>query len=94
MTRIIERSKDVVAADFPSGKVIFNTVSYRPYILNKTASAVWDYCKAPRNIESVVRYLSREFAVQPARAEKDVKALVDGMRKRKVIRLYERKDRI
>jgi len=85
-TRSIARSKKVLTADFPQAKVVFNTATRRPYVLNGTASVVWDFCKRPRGVESIVAYLGRRYDVTTARARRDVKGLLDTMRKAGIMR--------
>ena len=85
--RIIKRSNDVSAADFPKGKVIFHTRTHTPYILNGTASAIWDFCETPKGVINVIEYIKRTYGVKDARAKRDVEAFVSEMKKRNVIRL-------
>ena len=83
-----------MAADFPEAKVLLHTATYRPYILNESAAAIWDFCKTPKDIDSVVKYLNRTYGVKAARAKRDVERAVSSMRKKKVIKVYERKDKV
>jgi hypothetical protein len=94
MTKIIKRSGKILDADFPSGKVIFHTSGRKPYILNKTAGAIWDFCNTPRRVDSVVEYLKNAYGVEPARAKRDAEKFIYSMIKKKAMRLYERKDKI
>ncbi len=86
--KLITRSKKTLAADFPSAKakVIFHTASYRPYILNESASAIWDFCETPRDVRSIVAFLREKYGVSATRARRDVKRFLDKTRKARIIR--------
>ena len=69
---VIKRAPGILTSDFPSGKVVFNTATRLPYILNGTASEIWDLCARPRRAERLARYLRGRYGINAAKAEKDI----------------------
>ena len=78
-------------ADFFSGKVVFHAVAYAPYILNDTASGIWDFCKTPKDTGKIVKYLCKRYGIKVSRAREDIKKFVKELKKRGLIQSYERK---
>ncbi len=85
--RKIERSKDVLTADFPPNKVVFNTTTHKSYVLNDTASAVWDFCKGRKSIDDIIRHLVREYGIGMPVAKNDAARFVKDLEKRKLIKV-------
>jgi len=66
--------------------VLFNAATCRPYILNGTASAIWDLCRRPRDTAAIVRHLREGYGVSAARAGRDVKKFLAKMRRAGIMR--------
>ena len=83
--KTIKRSPDILTADFPSRKVIFNTVTRRPYVLNRAASEIWDYCKKPIDIDDIALRIREKYGIKKARAKNDVSKFLKAMRKKGIL---------
>jgi len=83
---VIKRAPGVLTADFPPAKVVFNTATRMPYVLNGTASELWGLCERPRNAVSLVKYLRRRYGLNSVRAKKDVAGFVSDLKRRELIR--------
>lgn len=81
----IKQSKEVLSADFKPRKVIFNTQTYTPYILNNTAAAIWDFCQAPKSQAQILAYLCRRQRISAAEGKEDIVRFIKELRKNKLI---------
>lgn len=88
---MIRQSKKVLTADFPPRKVVFHAAAYASYILNGTASLLWDFCRTPKSKEEMIAHLRRMYGITAAQAKKDITKFIKELRKKDVIRIYERK---
>lgn len=88
---MIKRSKKVLSADFPPKKVVFHTEACTSYILNSTASLIWDFCKAPKGENEIIAYLGRTYGITTAQARKDITKFVKELRKKNIIETYGQK---
>ena len=84
--KIIVQSEKVLTADFPQALVVFHKASRRPYVLNESAATIWNFCKRPKDVDSIIEYLRRIYGISQTRAEKDVKKILDKMRKAKLLK--------
>ena len=66
--------------DFNGKKVILNLGTYMPYILNYTASEVWDFCRRPRNTKDIAAFLSKRYNVSMPVLKKDVRILIKDLK--------------
>jgi hypothetical protein len=87
----VRQSKQVLVADFKDGKVILDLDTHLPYILNKTASEVWDFCSIPRGIEELVYFFSNKYKIRIDRARKDLGNIIVDFRKRGLVSLSFKK---
>jgi hypothetical protein len=76
---IIRRSKEVLVADFPQSKVILNLETYIPYILNHTASELWDFLKKPKGINKIVAFLQERYKINIMQAKKDSQNFIQDL---------------
>ena len=88
---MIRRSKKVLTADFLPKKVIFNTETYAPHLLNSAASLIWDFCETPKDEGEVMEYLRRTYGISASRAKKDITKFIKELRRKGIIEIYERK---
>jgi len=84
---VIKRAPGVLTADFPQAKVVFNTATRMPYILNGTASEIWDLCKKPRCAKGLARYLRDRYGVNAAEAKEDIDRLINELKERGLLKL-------
>jgi len=88
---MIRQSKKVLTADFPPRKVVFNTATHTPHILNSTASLFWDFCRTPKREDKITAYLRRIYGITAAQAKKDIAKFIKELRKKGIIEIYGRK---
>jgi len=79
---VIKRAPGVLTADFPPAKVVFNTATAMPYVLNGTASELWGLCERPRRAGSLVKYLRLRYGVDAGRAKRDVAGFIKELKRR------------
>ena len=79
---MIKRASGILTADFPRAKVVFNTATRMPYILNGTASEIWDLCERPKSAKWLIKYLRRGYGVNAGRAKRDVAGFIKELRGR------------
>lgn len=89
--RFIKVRIGLVATDFPEGKVIFNTATYVPYILNATAAEIWDFCKTGRSEKEIIKYLCSVYSIDTEVARRDVSRLAKELKRKGLIETYVRK---
>jgi hypothetical protein len=77
----VRQSKQVLIADFPESKVIFNLETYLPHILNETASEIWDFCRKPRQVGQMSEFLCKKYDISPSKSKKDVIKLIARLKK-------------
>ena len=82
---VIKRAPGILTADFPKAKVVFDTAAHIPYVLNGTASELWDLCERPKSAEGLVKYLRRRYGLDAGRAKKDVAGFVSELKRRGLI---------
>ena len=83
---VIKRAPGILTADFPPAKVVFNTATRMPYVLNGTASQIWDLCGKPKRMDRIAKHLSKEHDISAKRAASDVKSFVKELEKRGLIK--------
>ncbi len=79
---MIKRAPGILTANFPSARVVFNTATRMPYILNGTASEIWDLCGKPRQMDKIVKQIFQKHDIGAKRAASDVKSFVRELKKR------------
>lgn len=82
---VIKRARGVLAADFPRAKVVFNTATRMPYVLNGTASELWSLCKRPKSVRALVKYLRLRYGVSAEVAKKDVAGFIEELKIRELL---------
>ena len=50
-------------------------------ILNKVGTRVWELIDGQRSVEEIVTIICDEYEVEPARADADVRELIEGFRR-------------
>lgn len=88
---MIKQSKEVLTADFPPRKVIFHTAAHAPYILNGTASLIWDFCKTPKDENEIITYLRRTYGITATQAKRDTMKFIKELKKKDIIETHGRK---
>ena len=83
---VIKRARDVLTADFPKAKVVFNTATRMPYILNRTASEIWGLCEKPKSAKSLVKYLRDRYGLDAREAKDDVGRLISELKERGLLK--------
>jgi len=81
----VKQAKELCVVNFPNSLVIFNFRTYRSIILNDTASLVWDFCKKPRDLRQISKFINNRFQVDLSGALKDAKKLILQLKKRKLL---------
>ena len=79
---VIKRAPGILTADFPPAKVVFNTATHMPYILNGTASEIWDLCGKPRRMDEIVKRIFQKHDIGVKKAASDVRSFVKELKKR------------
>ena len=82
---VIKRAPGILTADFPPAKVVFNTATHMPYVLNGTASEIWDLCTRPRCAKGLEKYLCDRYGLNAAEAKKDIGKLINEFQERGLI---------
>lgn len=72
-------------ANFQNNSVIFNLKNYRFYILNETAYLIWDFCKAPKDLNQISGLINNKYKVDLNKALKDAKKLTNQLRERNLL---------
>jgi len=78
----IRQSKETRSVDFPNSLVVFSLKSYRSYILNNTASEVWNFCKGLRDSDEIVKFLSKRYNISISKARRDINRLIADLKKK------------
>ena len=84
---MIKRAPGILTADFPMARVVFNTATRMPYILNGTASEIWSLCERPRSEKSLVKYLRLRYGLDAGRAARDVGGFIKELKVRGLLKL-------
>jgi hypothetical protein len=87
----IKQSPHVLETSFGEKKVIFSLKSYLTYILNQSASEIWDFCKRPRYINDIRAFLGREYAVSVSKTSEDVNRIVSELKKHGLVEVFREK---
>ena len=82
----VKQSKEVLVADFPDSKVVFDLETYVPHILNRTAADIWDYCKKPKEPGKIMDFLCKKYDIDIKTARKDVRKVIKGFLKNNLMR--------
>ena len=83
----IRRSKEVLEADFPQSKVVFNLETYIPFILNHTGVAIWNFLSRPKDMQEIVAFLQKRYRISVATAKKDAQKFIRELKKRGFIKV-------
>ncbi len=84
---MIKRAPGILTADFTQAKVVFNTATRMPYILNGTASEIWNLCDKPMQVDKIVEHLFQKHDIDAKKAAADVKSFVEELKKRGLLKL-------
>jgi len=80
--RLLQRSPEVLTADFPQAKVIFDLETYTPYTLNHSAALLWDFLRQPRKERGLAAFLEKRYAISSRQARKDAGRFIKDLKKR------------
>ncbi|MBM3247914.1 MAG: PqqD family protein [Candidatus Omnitrophica bacterium] len=81
----IKQVEGLLVASFPNSSVIFNCNNRRSYILNYTASLIWDFCKKPRDIAEIACFIHRKYDLVLSKALRDARSFVARLKKRQLL---------
>lgn len=81
----ISQAKETISVNFPKSLAVFNLRTYRSLILNDTGSLIWNFCKKPRSITQIIKFLSCQYNLSLAEARKDVTRLISQLEEKEVI---------
>ena len=84
---IIKRAPGILTAEFAPARVVFNTATRMPYVLNGAASEIWGLCERPKSAESMVKYLRLRYGLDAAQAKRDVGGFIKELKKRGLLKL-------
>lgn len=76
-----------MTADFPPARVVFNTATRMPYILNGAASEIWGLCERPKSAKGLVKYLRLRYGLDAAQAKRDVGGFIKELKERGLLKL-------
>jgi len=81
-----QRAPGILTAEFAPARVVFNTATRMPYILNGAASEIWSFCERPRSEKSLVRYLRLRYGLDAAQAQRDVGGFIKELKERGLLK--------
>ncbi|HEV8384289.1 MAG TPA: PqqD family peptide modification chaperone [Candidatus Acidoferrales bacterium] len=85
-SRIVAR-KGHLATDLGNETVIFNTQYEKYYGLNDVGTRVWALIQQPRTVGEIVKIVTQEYDVEPARFERDLTKLLQDLESAKLIEI-------
>lgn len=77
-TRVVVKPGHL-ATDLGHETVIFNTRYEKYYGLNDVGTRVWTLIQQPRTFAEIVRIVTQEYEVEPARFERDLTKLLQDL---------------
>lgn len=83
---VIARMESLVASELGKEVVILSVDSGHFFLLNNTASRIWDLLDAPLPLDSITDTLVSRFAVDPDDCRRDVSEFVQVMLERGLLR--------
>jgi hypothetical protein len=81
----VRQTKEVCTAKFRDKLVIFNLKNYRSVILNNTAALVWNFCKTPRSLYQIYKFLNSKYEVGLSQVQKDIGRLIGQLERRELV---------
>jgi hypothetical protein len=81
------RAPGILEADFQRAKVVFNTETRLPFILNGTASEIWELCEKPKDAKALAGYLHTRYGVGVRKAKKDIENLINEFKERGLLKI-------
>jgi len=81
----VRQIKEVCTARFGDKLVIFNLKNYCSVILNNTAALVWNFCKKPRSLPQIYKFLNSKYKVNLSQVQKDAGNLIRQLEKRELV---------
>ena len=79
---VIKKAPGILTSDFSSAKVVFNTKTRLPYILNSTASEIWDLCEERTRSDEIIARITRKYGMNAEGAAADVKKFIKELEER------------
>jgi hypothetical protein len=70
------RQPELIIRELEDELVIMDPRTEQVYVLNATASAIWELCQAGLNVEEIVQELVQTIGADPARAKQEVSHLL------------------
>lgn len=64
--------------------IVVNPAQREVYLLNETASRVWELCATPRTVEDLVAGLAEEYEVPEEDLRRALSEVLDGFRDKRV----------
>jgi hypothetical protein len=89
-TAVLVAAGDLLASDFGAEQVILNLQDGVYYGLEDVGARIWQLLQKPTTIPAIVAALVREYDVDPARCERDLRALLGDLVARTLVEVRER----
>lgn len=81
----VRQTKEVCVTKFTDNLVIFNLKNYRSVILNDSAALVWNFCKKPRGLDQISKFINTKYNVDLSQVRKDTERLIGQLEKRELV---------
>lgn len=82
---IVKAATNQVRADLNQEAVVLNLSNGVYYGLNPMATTVWDFIQQPQSVAQIIERITGEYEVDYARCERDVKTLLEDLKKYELI---------
>jgi hypothetical protein len=84
-------AKEQVSSDLGGEVAILNLDAGMYYGLDDVGARIWDLVQEPRLASDIQAVIKEEYDVEPARAERDVLALLQGLAEENLIEIRDAK---
>ncbi len=89
-TAVLVAAGDLLASDFGAEQVILNLKDGVYYGLEEVGARIWQLLQKPTTIPAILGALAEEYDVDPARCERDLRALLGDLVARGLVVVRER----
>lgn len=84
---VVVRSPDQVSGDLDGKVVLLSIQNGEYYNMNEVGSRIWALIEQPMTVAALCERLLAEFEVEPATCEREVRAFLDRLRERGLVRV-------
>jgi hypothetical protein len=81
----INRSEDTTWSTYENETIVLNLETGMYFTLNPVASILWDALDGNRALPDLVAFICREYEVDPSRAEKDIRSILEFFKENSLI---------